>query len=95
MHAHLFKGYGKEHYIQNYKTKLDQFLSWSSWKSIKNIFFEYIPNQNLGNAIHYEFWYLYEMKAWLSYIRLAYIQFFLGSLEIQANQGNIHPTLAI
>ena len=31
-----------------------------------------LPDQNLGNAIHYEFWYLYEMKAWLFYIRLTY-----------------------
>ena len=31
------------------------FLSLSSWKSIKDKFFEYVAGQNLDNAIHYEF----------------------------------------
>ena len=30
MRIHFFKDYDKKHYIQNYKTKCDQFLSWSS-----------------------------------------------------------------
>ena len=34
------------------------------------------------------------MKASLFYFRLTYLNF-LDSLEIQANQGNIHPTLTI
>ena len=51
------------------------FLSWSSWKSTKDTFWNIFPGQNLHNAIHYKFWYVYQMKAWLFYIRPTYSYF--------------------
>ena len=61
---------------------------------IKTYFLNILPSQNLWNFILYEFWYLYEMKAWLFYIRLTY-PFFPDSLELLINQENIHPTLTL
>ena len=61
---------------------------------IKIYFLNILPSQNLWNFILYEFWYLYEMKAWLFYIRLTY-PFFPDSLELLINQENIHPTLTL
>ena len=61
---------------------------------IKTYFLKILPGQNLWNFILYEFWYLYEMKAWLFYIRLTY-PFFPDSLELLINQENIHPTLTL
>ena len=90
--THTFvKDCHKEYIFKTIKQKLIT-LSWSSWKSNRDIFFEYFPWSKFGNAIHYEFWYFYEMKAWLFYIRLTYSTF-LDRLEFQVNQQNIHPTL--
>ena len=61
---------------------------------IKFYFLNILPGQNLWNFILYEFWYLYEMKAWLFYIRLTY-PFFPDSLELLISQENIHPTLTL
>ena len=61
---------------------------------IKTYFLNILPSQNLWNFILYEFWYLYEMKAWLFYIRLTY-PFFPDSLELLINQENIQPTLTL
>ena len=61
---------------------------------IKIYLLNILPSQNLWNFILYEFWYLYEMKAWLFYIRLTY-PFFPDSLELLINQENIHPTLTL
>ena len=62
------------------------FLSWSSWKSNKDIFLNISSSQNSRCFIHYDLWYLYEKKTRL---------FFLNSLEFQVNQENVHPTLTI
>ena len=56
----VFKGYHKENIFKIIKQNSITFLSWSSWKLriFEHIFeniFEYIPGQNLDNAIHYEF----------------------------------------
>ena len=53
----VFKGYYKENIFKIIKQNSITFLSWSSWKLriFEHIFeniFEYIPGQNLDNAIH-------------------------------------------
>ena len=68
----IFKGSHKEYTLKIIGKNSISSLSWSSEKSSKHIFFEYFPGQNLGYSIHFEFWYLYEMKTWLFYIRLKY-----------------------
>ena len=53
--AHVFfKCYHKEHVFKIIKQKSITFLSWSSWKSNKDIFFEYFPRPVLRNVIQYE-----------------------------------------
>ena len=52
----VFKGYHKENIFKIIKQNSITFLSCSSGKlRIFEHIFEYIPGQNLDNAIHYEF----------------------------------------
>ena len=77
------------------KYKSITFLSWSSWKSNKDIFLNIFPGQNLRNSIHYEFFDIY-MKLKLDYsIFVLHIQFYQDSMEFQVNQEMVHPTLTI
>ena len=94
--AHVFfKCYHKEHVFKIIKQKSITFLSWSSWKSNKDIFFEYFPRPNF--AQRHSVWVIDIYMKWkLDYlIFVLHIQFFLDSLEFQVNQENLHPTLTL
>ena len=78
--------------IQNYKAEVDQFGALES--QIRSYFLNIFPDKYLRNSIHYEFWYLYEMKAWLFYICLTY-SIFSRNLAISNKSGKHSPTLTI
>ena len=87
-YTHIFNGYVKEHIFKIMKQNLITFLSWSSWKSrayFLNIFWTKIRAMPLTMSFDiYMKWKLdYSIFVW-------HIQFFIASLEIQANQGNTH-----
>ena len=66
-------------------------LSWSTWKSSKDIFFEYFPRIfSKIRAISFAMSSDDYMKWKLDYfIFILHIQFFLDGLEFQVNQENI------
>ena len=95
MCTYFFKGYHKEYMFYIIKQNSVTFLSWSSWKSAKDIYFWiYFPAKILVMLFTMSFDIYMEWK--LDYSRFAsHIPFFLDSVEVQANQRNIHPTLTI
>ena len=94
-HARFFKGYRKEYTFKVIKQKRITFLSRSSLKSNKDIFFEYFPVPKFC-AMSFTMSFDIYMKWKLGYsIFILHIQFFLDSLEFQVNQENIHLTFTI
>ena len=91
----FFICYHKEYMFKIIKQNSVTFLSWSYWKSIKDIFFLiYYPGKIWARTFTMSFDIYMKWKLHYS-IFVWYIQFFLNSLEIQANQVNIHLTLTI
>ena len=68
----FFKGYHKEHVFKIIKQKSITFLSWSSWKSNKGIFFEYFTRPILCNGIQYE-WLIFIWNESLIILNSSYI----------------------
>ena len=88
--THVFlKVNHKKIYIQSYKAK-DAHVFKLELLKVKFYFLNIFPGQTLRNSTCYAFWYSYEMKIWLFYIRLTY-SIFYRCLKFQVNQENIHP----
>lgn len=99
----VLKGYHKDCIFKIIKKTSITFLNRSSWKSSKDMFFEYFPHVKIWELpftmnfdIYIFIWnesLVYKLP-WFS-IFVLHIQCFLDSLEFQLNQEYISPTLAI
>ena len=88
-----FKGYQKKYIVKIKKQILLMLLSWSSWKSNKDILFEYIPPPKI-NPMPFTMSFDIYMKWKFDYsLSVLHFQFLLKGLEFQVNQENIHPLL--